>query len=238
MTASASTQDVQDQQTIASEEAPKLWAGKYKTAEEMEVALLRANKETFKIIEEKNQLAEKVKEIPVVPESYAVPAGLEYVTSELSDLKLVAKQSGLSQTMFEKMVTELNTKRSIEHNDFEEKKVSLGTAKMAVLKDYVEKNYPAELQDTILTSLIKDEKARGAAMSDREKRLNSSTPGFNTANPGADGKGGVPYTPYEGFQETLELARQAEQDPGNLRLREKLINTAAEVGRARFGDKT
>jgi len=207
----------------------KLWAGKYKTAEDMETALLSQNKEVYKLLDEKKLLAAKIQE-NLVPESYKVPDGLDHIKGEIDDLKAMARASGLTQDLFVKMISEINTKRIVEYDRFLESKKALGEANVTVLDDYVKKNYPESLHQTILNKLITEPDARKQAMDDRDKRLNSRVSGMDSGNPGS---GITKDSRYDGEQELAKLAEEYERNPSNTKIKDKLINLATEIGQAR-----
>lgn len=221
--------------TGESSSGEKLWAGKYKSAEEMETALLAQNKEVYKLIDQNKQLSSQVKTVTLVPDVYKVPANLEWVKDEVNDLTVMAKNSGLSQEAFEKFVTELNTKRSVENENFEEQKKAIGQDNLNVITDYVKKNYPESVQKDVLNKFIRDSEARKQALNDRNKKLDTRVPGMDRANSGEQGNSHASKEPeaYDGQNELLKLGKEVEANPSNTFLREKMINLAKEVGHAR-----
>lgn len=209
----------------------RLWAGKYKTPEDMEAALFAQNKEVYKLIDEKKSLSAKFQEVGVVPETYTVPENLEYIKNDIGDFKKTAKQAGLSQSHFEKIIREMNSKKGLEYTKYEEKKQAIGSETLAVLNDYVKTNYPEPLHETIYSKLITDETARSKAMEDREKRLNSSIPAFAGATPGSPRP-----EAYDGEKAALQAGEEYRKNPTE-KNKQKYIEICAEVSRARHGNK-
>ncbi len=153
----------------------KLYAGKFKTVEDMESAYKSAEK----LIGVNSDLSRRLDEITTVPEDYVVSDDLGLAAADLNDLKAVARKAGLSQKHFEKLASEyVNTAISrSERKEALKKEVDASTE--SLLKDYVGKNYPTELGEYMLDKLMTDKAARDAALAHRSKTLNSAIPGID-----------------------------------------------------------
>jgi len=205
---------------------PKLYAGKYKTVEDLE----KAYGNSVTAIVEKSKL-EKELESYKAPEDYTVPDGLSFREEDIQEVKHIAKTAEMSQKQFEKTITEMHSKvtENVEAQKrfIEDRKKSIGDEKINLLTDYVDKYYPSSVKDVVLNKLLKDESAMNDALKDREARLNTQAPGVGRGAP----TGGEQY---DGQKELRDVAKQYEREPHNRELREKMISLARDVGHARF----
>lgn len=205
----------------------KLWAGKYKTPEEMEEAIQGKDKEYVKL----KQTHDALQNAQKAPDDYAVPDNADLLQSEVEALKAAAKTANLNQEGFEKLASELAGTRKKEQEVYDAQIKEVGTENVTLLEDYVKKHYPQPIQQTVLKQLIQDKEARSAALEHRKSLLNSRAPGMSEGNAGADNK---PKEGFDGQSELLELAEKQARRPHDMKLRDKLINKAREVGEARY----
>lgn len=154
----------------------KMYAGKYKTVEELE----EGYKNSARVYEANRDLEAKLKDATSIPDDYQLPEGVTIDEVELKEIKFLAKESGLTQSHFNKVATQLSSKAQTQKAALDKAVNDLGTEKVNVLKSYVEKYYPEGVTDVVLNKLITDEKARTNAFAHREKLLNSSAPGIGT----------------------------------------------------------
>lgn len=210
---------------IISGSEPKLWAGKYKTPE----ALEEAYKNSSKVFNENSELKKQLETVTKAPDDYTVPEGVGLKEHELKEIKQIAKEAGLNQEHFAKMAKQMDAKIVLSKKSLEDAKTSLGEEKLNVLTDYVKKNYPETLHDTVLTKLIKDPNAMSDALKDRDKRLNSSVPGMGKASGSGPDK-------YDGETELVKAANEYKKNKTPLN-KQKYIKLAAEVGNARYGNQ-
>lgn len=197
---------------------PRLYAGKYKTIEELEEGYRNAagvynENESLKL-----QFA--------VPEQYQAPTGVLLREAELNDLKSLAKRSGLSQNQFNNMTLEMSQHIKYNIDSLESAKQALGPEKLNLVTDYVKQNYPASLQETVINKLLKDGNAMSDALKDRDQKLNSSVPGMRDASTS------IPQPAYDGFKELEKASLEYRQNP-NERNRNLYISLAQEVGESR-----
>lgn len=204
---------------------PKLWAGKYKTPEEMETAIQGKDKEYVTLSTEFNNIKNKY----TVPESYTLPADLSLREAEAKEIQTIAKNAGLTQEQFERTAREMQSRLQANIAVLENNKKEIGEEKLAILNDYVKKFYPENLQGAVLNQILKDKNAMNDALKDREDRLNSQAPGMDRANQGAPAK-------YDGQKDLYEAAEAYRKNP-NQRTRAKYIDIARQTGDERFKDK-
>src|SRR3989304_2530068 len=92
----------------------RLYAGKYKTIEEVEAA---ANN-SAKLFQEKVELEKQFEGFKKVPETYELPEDIKDF-SRADEIKALAKSSGLNQSHFENLVREMHKKTQDELEGFE-----------------------------------------------------------------------------------------------------------------------
>ncbi|WP_218814589.1 hypothetical protein [Rickettsiella endosymbiont of Dermanyssus gallinae] len=123
-------------------EPPKLYAGKYKSVEELE----KAYKNSAKVFNENKILQEKLKSYEV-PENYSLPE-VSLAEPVLYDIQQLAKSAGLNQEQFNKTLLSMQEQQLQYQNQLEERKKQLGS-QLKVVEDYVTKIYPAALHNTV-----------------------------------------------------------------------------------------
>ncbi|HEY2567209.1 MAG TPA: hypothetical protein VGH95_05860 [Candidatus Aquirickettsiella sp.] len=204
---------------LSVEEQPKLYAGKYKSVEELE----KAYKNSAKVFNDNKALQERLKNYEV-PESYHLP-DVSLPETMLQEIEGLAKAANLSQEQFNKTLYAMAEQQNHYQAQLENKKKTLGS-KLSLVQDYVIKNYPVSLQSTVLNTIIGDENAITEALKHRDQLLNSQVPGLSNQQANLS-------DPYDGQQEMLKAAKEYEKNP-NVKNREKFINLAQEVSKARF----
>lgn len=204
----------------------KLWAGKYKTPEEMEEALIGKDKEYGKLYNEHGEIKKKYEEISAIPETYTAPADVTLREAELAEIRAIAKSSGLTQAQFEKTAREMQQRIQTNIEALDNRKKEIGQENLNVLTDYVKKYYPESLQQAVLNQIIKDKNAMSDALKDRESRLNSAVPGMDRASSGSGSQ------QRDGDRELKEAHDAYHKNP-NSRNRQKYIDLAREVGEER-----
>jgi hypothetical protein len=207
---------------LSIEEPPKLYAGKYKSVEELE----KAYKNSAKVFNDNKALQERLKNYEV-PESYHLP-DVSLPKTMLREIEGLAKAANLSQEQFNKTLYAMAEQQKQYQTQLKDKKKTLGD-KLNLLQDYVNKTYPTALHTTVLNTLIGDENAMTEALKHRDQLLNSQVPGLSSqqAHNRTD--------PYDGQQEMLKIAKEYEKNPTKQN-RKKLINLAQEVAEARCKD--
>jgi len=197
---------------------PKLWAGKYKSPEELETAYGHAVNAIREVSELKKQM--------IVPDDYSIPSDIALREVEAIEMKSMAKNAGLNQDHFEKMARDMHTRIQNNLTSFEESKKSLGEENLNVVTDYVKRTYPESLHDTVLTKLIKDKNAMSDAMRHRDQLLNSQVPGMS------QGSTAAPPKSYDGKLELEKAAIEYRKRPTETN-KEKYIDIARQVSEAR-----
>ncbi len=190
---------------------PKLYAGKYKSIEELE----KAYKNSAKVFNENKSLQEKLKSYEV-PESYSLPE-VSLAEPVLNDLQKLAKSAGLNQEQFNKTIISMQEQQQHYQTQLEERKKQLGS-QLKVVEDYVTKNYPPSLHNTVLNTILGDENAMSDAMKHRDQVLNSQVPGLSNQRANLS-------DPYEGRTELLNVAKEYQKNPTE-KNRKRYINLA------------
>lgn len=186
---------------------PRLFANKYKSTEELERAHLEAQK---KISEQGAKLKEYV-----VPEEYVIESTVELVDDTKGKLTELAKQSGLTQSQFNKIVEQLverNKARALEiQKAQDEVKQVMGDEKLIKLDAYIDLNYPAKLANSLKYAYRQDKEMALDLYQRREQVL-------NTTFAAGVGSGVVPM---DKSQKLRELALKLEANPNDVRARQE-----------------
>lgn len=192
----------------------KLYAGKFKTVEELE----NGYKNSLPTYQENEKLKKQLEEATKVPDDYLLPNGLTIDDSRLADLKARAKEAGLTQAQYEKLLASDKNRVESYQKRFEDARKQLGEEKLNVLRDYVEKNYPEPLRENLLNTFIGNEEARQAALKHREQLLNSQVPGMSKTSAGS----------YQVTDEDVHKAYlEKEKNKGDMKARIKYLNLLA-----------
>lgn len=189
-----------------------LYAGKFKTVEDLE----QGYKNAATVYEENQKLKQQLEGIKAIPDNYSTPSDLGLPDEHVDALKGIAKNTGMNQEQYERFVRESKERQELSKTKFDSAKKELGDENLNILKDYVNKQYPAKIADTVLNQLIVDKEARAAALTHRQMLLNSSIPGANRV---AGGSGH-----YVSRDDMLKAREALAKKPHDLKLREAYIN--------------
>jgi len=209
------------------EETEVLYAGKFKSVEELE----KGYKESLSVHVKNKELEEKLSQMQTVPDSYNIPENSILDSKQLAELTEVAKNSKMSQEQFDAAINSLASNAKQQESQWETRKKLIGEQNINVLKKYVDENfstYDERFRSQMLNQIILDDATMEKAMEDREKRLNSSIPGINQTgnNPPSDINAGR--------AEAQALAQRAMAEPGNKENIKKLLNLCRDLGHARM----
>jgi hypothetical protein len=209
----------------------RLYAGKYKTAEEMEEAIKAKDSEAHKLYETNKQLKAQMEQANQAPEHYDTPPEAERIKDDMEAIVKMAKAASLSQEKFTKLVNERINERIDYEKRFEASKKEVGDENMLVLNDYVSKNYPEPVRKQILDNFVLNPTARAEALAHRNEKLDTRTPGMTQGNPG----GTPPKTDSE--KECLDAGKKFMQRPGDKKAREDFIEAARAAGEKKYQKK-
>lgn len=159
---------------------PVLYAGKFKTVEELEAGYNNA----AKVYQENDDLKKRVEESTKVPDEYQTPADLALHDNDVAQLKAAAKESGLTQAQFERLAKKQTETVQAKLQDFENAKKDMGADNLNLLQDFLNKTYPDKVAEKMLKEAIKDKDLRAQLLDQRTKMLNSSVPGSNKVTTG------------------------------------------------------
>jgi hypothetical protein len=197
------------------ESGEKLYAGKFKTVEELEAGY----KNSLPTFQENENLKKKVDELTTIPANYMNPSDVELDQNRLTDLQARAKEAGLTQAQYEKMVRSDKSRVDAYKSNFENAKKEVGEETLNILKDYVAKHYPKPLQDNILNTFIGNKEARQAALDHRQQLLSNRFPGMEKTAAGL------------GYRVTDADIRKAydakEKNSGDMKARTHYLNLVA-----------
>ena len=153
-----------------------LYAGKFKTVEELEAGYNNA----AKVYQDNADLQKKYEEAQnalKAPDDYQIPQGIELHDNDIRDLKDSAKNSGLTQAQFDKLVSVQNSKVKSKFESFENAKKEIGADNLNLLQEFIGKNYPEKAAAAMLKEAIKNKDVRESILAQRTAALNSSAPG-------------------------------------------------------------
>jgi hypothetical protein len=190
----------------------KLYAGKFKTIEDLE----EGYKNSLPTFQENENLKKRVDELSFIPDSYLNPSDIDIDQARISDIQARAREAGMTQQQYEKFLRSDKSRLDQHKQRFEESKKELGDQTLNVLKDYVERNYPKELQDNMMNTFIGNKEARQAALRHRDQLLNNQVPGVSKM---------APANSYRVTDEDVNKAYLAkEKNKGDMKARQHYMN--------------
>lgn len=205
----------QNQNTQPTGDDGKLYAGKFKTVEDLEAAY----KTSFPTFQENEELKKRVSELSTVPHDYINPSDVAVEETRMADIKMRAKEAGLTQAQYEKFLRSDKARLDARKENFEKAKKDVSEETMNILKDYVNKHYPKELSENMLNTFIGNKEARQAALAHRDQLLNNRVPGIDKTPPASG---------YRISDEDIKKAYAAkEKSPGDMKARQHYINLVA-----------
>ncbi len=157
------------------ENADKLYAGKFKTIEDLEAGY----KNSAVVYDENESLKKRVTELSTTPDTYQNPSDIELDANRIADIQARAKESNMTQAQYEKFLRGDKARVDNHKQNFENAKKEVGEETLNLLTDYVSKHYPKELQQNMLNTFIANKEARQAALNHRSQLLNNQIPGLN-----------------------------------------------------------
>lgn len=160
---------------------PVLYAGKFKTVEELEAGYNNA----AKVYQENDDLKKRVEDSTKVPDDYQVPNEVALHDNDVAQLKIAAKNSGLTQAQFEKLALSQTQSVKSKVESFENAKKEIGVDNLNLLQDFISKTYPDKVAEKMLKEAIKDKDLRAQIFDQRTKTLNSSVPGVGKVSVGS-----------------------------------------------------
>lgn len=160
---------------------PVLYAGKFKTVEELEAGYNNA----AKVYQDNEDLKKKFDETTKVPDDYAVSSDVGLHENDLAQLKEAAKESGLTQAQFDKLASKQNQTVKSKFESFENAKKEIGADNLNLLQDFISKSYPEKAGEVLLKEAIKNKDLRETLLNQRKEALNSSVPGTNKVSTGS-----------------------------------------------------
>jgi hypothetical protein len=198
----------------ANTEETKLYAGKFKSVEDLE----NGYKNSLPVLQENEQLKAKLEEAIRVPDTYQNPAeiavGID--ANRIADIQARAKDAGMTQKQYEKFLNNEKARLDRGQQGFENARKEVGEETLNMLQDYVKNHYPASLVDGVLKTLITNKEARSEAMAHRARLLGDQVPGV----------GQPAFTKYNVV--TDEDVRKAylakDKSPHDMKARQRYIN--------------
>jgi hypothetical protein len=155
----------------------KLYAGKFKTVEELEAGY----KNSLPTFQENETLKKKLEDVTKVPDEYMTPSDVALHEADIAQIKLLAKNSGLTQAQYDKLARETNARTQANVQSFEAAKKELGADKLNMIQDFVKKQYGDKVSDALMKSVITNKELREEILNQRQAALNSAAPGMGRA---------------------------------------------------------
>lgn len=203
----------------------KLYAGKFKTVEELE----QGYNNSAKVYQENADLKKKYEEVTSIPSDYNTPADVTLHESDIAVVKQEAKNSGLTQAQYEKLLRERNARSSSKHQSFEQAKKELGADNINVLQDFLKKTYPEKVAEKLLNDAIVNKEIRESILEQRRLNLNSSVPGANRVSVG----GGYAVTEKDIYKARDEV--QSSRGKAKVEATKRYINLQREFAHQKQG---
>lgn len=212
-------------------DAPKLYANKYKTIEDMEAALKAKDSESVKMQQRLKELETK-SQTKVVPEVYDVPDHASSLGDEVERYKAMGQAAKLSQDEFNHIINGALEERKQKDTRLNENKKIIGDKTVSILEEFVNNNtaIPAALKKQALENLLTNENERIAALQEREKKLNSKVPGMDSSF-GGKFEGDNKATDVQ--KDVLEAGRRWEKRPHDKVAQAEFIEAAAAAAEAK-----
>jgi hypothetical protein len=209
-----------DQPTPAVE---KLYAGKFKTVEELEAGY----KNSLPTFQENENLKKQLNELSSVPAGYINPSDVQMETNRVEDIQARAREAGMTQAQYEKFLRGDKSRLDQYQSTFDAARKEVGEATLNVLSDYVTKNYPKEIGDKMLNTFITNKEMRASALAHRDQLLSNKVAGI----------GGI--TPPTAFNVTAQDIKKAyaakESNRGDMQARTHYLNLIAAQAAQRSG---
>lgn len=155
----------------------KLYAGKFKTVEELE----NGYKNSAVVFDENTSLKKKLEDVTKIPDNYMTPSDIALHDADVADIKTLAKNAGLTQGQYEKLARETNAKAAAKLQSYESAKKELGADNLNLIQDFVKRQYGEKVSETLMKSVITNKDLRDDILSQRQRALNSSAPGIGRA---------------------------------------------------------
>jgi transcriptional regulator with XRE-family HTH domain len=152
----------------------KLYAGKFKTVEELEAGY----KNSLPVFQENENLKKKVDEVTKIPDEYMTPADIALHDEDAAEVKRLAKNSGLTQAQYEKLARETHARTKSNVDSYEAAKKELGADKINQIQDFVTKTYGEKVGAKLLKDAITNKEIREELLAQRTAALNSAAPGM------------------------------------------------------------
>jgi hypothetical protein len=184
----------------------KLYAGKFKTVEELEAGY----KNSLPTFQENETLKKQLDEVTKVPDTYMNPADVQIEANRVTDIQARAKETGMTQAQYEKFLRGDKARTEKHQQAFDAAKKEVGEETINILQDYVNKNYPKEIADNMVRTFIANKDARQAALNHRDKLLSNQVPGMNNVSAG----GGYTVT-QEDVNKAYAAKENRNSDPRN-----------------------
>lgn len=211
-------------ETGAATSEPTLYAGKFKTVEDLE----KGYKEGYGVHLKNKELEGKLGALTTVPDQYAMPDGVVLDDKQLQEFQSIAREAKMNQGQFDNAIQKFGSNVNEQKSQWEERQKTVGEENINVLKKYVDTKFASfdePFRKTMLNTIVGDDNAMSNAMKDREASLNSNVPGVNQT-------GGVPSDIASGRAERDDLARKAMSRPNDKDSRKRLLNICRDLGHA------
>lgn len=207
---------------------PKLFAGKYKTLEELEKGYIELNKLTGAKSAEAAEKAKLAETLESQLKQYVAPAdytiAVEMDEGSKSQLLTVAKAAGWSQSQFDKATETLLDLEEQHAKAFEEStkavEAEIGPEKLKQMNVFIEDEFKGPLGELLKVSARSNKDIALAVLEKRAAVLNKTNPaGFSKSQLSID----------DGQNKMRELAKQMNANPGDVRIRSEFEAVAKAV---------
>lgn len=201
----------------------KLFAGKFKSVEDLE----KAYGNSVGTYNEKVKLEKELERYTKTPDKYQIPEDVALRPEDFAGIEYIAKEGKFTQEQFEITSRKMAEQIHDQQDKFEERRKAIGEEKLTLINDYVTKHIPEYARDVVLNKLIRDDQAMSDALKDRDQKLNTQAPGMSQAGVN------VPER-FDGQRELAKAAGEYHRNPRDHQARQKYLELARDVGHSRM----
>jgi hypothetical protein len=181
-------------------------------------------KNAAKVYQENENLKKQIESLAKAPEEYVIAKDMRLAEDDLNAIKDMAKNASLTQSQFEALALEHESRAVAKQKAREQAFKEVGEENLNVLKDYVAKSYPEKVAESVLEKLVLDKEAREAALAHRQQLLNSAVPGMNKTS----------YANYQiEYEDVLKARDESQKSPHLVKLRDRYLNLMAQYANQR-----
>lgn len=213
------------EETSMQETQDRLYAGKFKTVEELE----KGYRESLPVHIKNKELEERLSKIGSVPNEYMVPVGIELSQDKVREIQHISKEAGMNQDQFSNAVKAASIEYHEKMTRLEERKAEIGEQKVNMVKSYLDRNFNSfgeDVKNDLFLKTIENPATMEQIMNDRESQLNSTIPGTDRIS--------ISTNPQQSLEkEFKEACKISSGNPADAEARNRTIELANQLAEAK-----